>query len=146
MENRAIDGILEDLFRIFPVIHKKLSRIVLGGLTGELSRLHLAIMWILTGERLPVSEIARRLAIPKPQMTHLLDQLAELGIIARHLDAKDRRVVNISLTDHGRTVLKKCREQVKQNIKNKLSCLSSEELAELSVALEKLKDIGAKLE
>jgi hypothetical protein len=34
-------------------------------------------------------------------------------------DAKDRRVINISLTDHGRAIFGQCRELVKQNIRKK---------------------------
>jgi len=146
MENSTIDSILENLFHILPMIHKKLLRMDLGGMTGNLSRLHLAIMGMLEEGSLAVSEIAKRLVIPKSQMTHLIDQLVDLDIVARHPDVKDRRVINISLTDHGKVVLKECREIMKQTMRNKLSRLTPAELADLTIALEKLKDIGAKLE
>jgi DNA-binding MarR family transcriptional regulator len=146
MENGTIDSILENLFHILPIIHKKLLRMDLGGVTGNLSRLHLAIMEMLRGENLAVSEVAKRLLISKSQMTHLIDQLVDLDIVARHHDAKDRRVINISLTNHGKAMLKECRGIMKQTIRNKLSNLTRAELAELSMALEKLNDIGAKLE
>jgi len=146
MANRTIDGIVENLFHILPIIHKKLLRMDLEGVIGDLSRLHIAIMGILAEGSLPVTEIARRLVIPKSQMTHLIDQLAGLGIIERLPDAKDRRVIHISLTNYGKVVLKEGRDLVRQNIRNKLSCLTQAELADLSIALEKLKDIGARLE
>ena len=146
MENSTIDSILENLFHILPMIHKKLLRMDLDGVTGNLSRLHLAIMGMLQEESLAVSEIARRLVIPKSQMTHLIDQLVDLDIVARHPDAKDRRVINISLTDPGKAVLKECRGIMKQTIRNKLSRRTPAELADLSMVLEKLKDIRAKLE
>jgi DNA-binding MarR family transcriptional regulator len=146
MESRAIDSILENLFQVLPVIHKKLLRMDMGGVTGNLSRLHLAIMGMLSEESLPISEIGTRLVAPKSQMTHLADQLVSLRIVVRQPDARDRRVINISLTDHGRAVLRECREMVKQNIREKISCLTSAELVALSDALVKLKDIGAKLE
>lgn len=146
MENRTIDGVLENLFSILPIIHKKLLHIELGGVGGNLSRLHLAIMGMLDKENLSFSKIAKRLVIPKSQMTHLVDHMVSLGIVERLPDQKDRRVINISLTGHGRIVRKECKEVIRQNIKNKLSCLTPAELAELSVALEKLKDIAAKLE
>jgi DNA-binding MarR family transcriptional regulator len=103
-------------------------------------------MGMLVEESLPISEIAKRLVIPKSQMTRLIDQLAGLGIVERLIDARDRRVINLSLTGHGKIVLKECRDLVRQNIGNKLSCLTPAELADLSVALEKLRDIGARLE
>lgn len=146
MESKAIDSILENLFQVLPIIHKKLLRMDMGGVTGNLSRLHLAIMGILGEGSLPISEIGMRLVAPKSQMTRLVDQLVSLGIVERQPDAKDRRVIKISLTEHGWAVLRECREMVKQNIRNKISCLTTEELVALSDALVNLKDIGAKLE
>jgi DNA-binding MarR family transcriptional regulator len=144
--NNTIESILENLFHVLPMIHKKLLRMDLGGVTGELSRLHLVIMDMLREESLAVSEVAKRLVIPKSQMTHLIDQLADLDIVARHHDTSDRRVTNISLTGHGREVFEECRGMVKNTIRGKLSRLTRAELTETARALEKLKNIGAKLE
>jgi len=145
MENQNIDGIVENLFHILPVVHKKLLRMDIGDATGHLTRLHLAVMGIVARKNLPISEIARALVMSKSQMTHLVDQLVSLGIVIRLPDSRDRRMINIALTDHGETMLKKCRELVRQNVSNKLSCLSPAELAELSSTLEKLKEISLKL-
>lgn len=145
MENDDLDGILENLFHILPIIHKKLLRMDLGGRAGNLSRLHLAIMGMLEERELAIFEIARRLVIPKSQMTRLIDQLVNLNIVARYPDVRDRRVINISMTDHGKVMLRERRELVKQAIRSKLSCLSPDELKDLSVALQKIKDIWSKL-
>jgi DNA-binding MarR family transcriptional regulator len=145
-ENNIIESILVNLFHVLPMIHKKLLRMDLGGVTGELSRLHLAIMGMLREEGMAISEVARRLAIPKSQMTHLIDQLVNLDIVVRHPDTNDRRVTNISLTGHGKEVFEECRGMVKNIIREKLSRLIPAELTEMAAALEKLKNIGAKLE
>jgi DNA-binding MarR family transcriptional regulator len=118
----------------------------LGGVTGELSRLHLAIMGMLRDGGMAISEVARILAIPKSQMTHLIDQLVEQDIVVRHPDANDRRVTNISLTGHGKEVFEECRGMMKNIIRAKLSRLTPAELTEMAAALAKLKNIGAKLE
>ncbi|MCD6567935.1 MAG: MarR family transcriptional regulator [Dehalococcoidia bacterium] len=145
MEKKTIDDLAENLFPIFYVIHKKLLSMDLRCLPGNVSRLHLAIMGMLGEESLPVSEIARRLAIPKPQMTHLSDQLVNLGIVERRPDVEDRRVTNILLTDRGKIVFDECKEMARRNMKNKLACLTPAEREDLLSALEKLKNIGAKL-
>ena len=123
-DNNIIDIILENLFQVLPIIHKKLLEMDLGGVADNLSRLHLAIMGILSEVSLPISEVGRRLVAPKSQMTRLVDQLVSRGIVIRQADAKDRRVINISLTDHGHTILKECRKLVKQSIMNRISCLT----------------------
>jgi hypothetical protein len=55
-------------------------------------------------------------------------------------------VINISLTDHGKAVLKECRGIMNRTIRNKLSRLIPAELADLSMVPEKPKDIGTKIE
>jgi len=145
MEKKITDDLAENLFSTFYVIHKKLMSMNLQGLPGNLSRLNMAIMGMLGEGSLPVSEIARRLAMPKPQMTHLLDQLVELNAIERRPDVKDRRVTNILLTDRGRIVFDECKKVARRNMNKKLSCLTPDEREDLLSALEKLKDIGSKL-
>ena len=143
--NEDIDRILEDLFLVLPIFHKKLLRMDLGGVTDNLTRLHLAIMGMLSAASMTMSELAKILMMTKPQMTHLVDQLAGLGIIERRPDATDRRVINLALTDNGRVLLKDMKRKVKENIRNRLASLTPEELSEMSVALETLTSIGDKL-
>jgi len=68
------------------------------------------------------------------------------GIVEKQPDMHDRRVVNIILSDNGRAVLRQCQELVKNTIRKKLSRLTPTELSEMAASLEKLKNIGAKLE
>jgi len=79
-------------------------------------------------------------------MTRLVNQLMSSGIVEKQPDMHDRRVVNIILSDNGRAVLRQCQELVKNTIRKKLSRLTPTELSEMAASLEKLKNIGAKLE
>jgi DNA-binding MarR family transcriptional regulator len=95
---------------------------------------------------LHIAEIGERLQIPKPQMTHLIDRLVSLGIVERRADTADRRIINIALTDKGRAMTVERDQLIKGIFKEKLSCLTSEELQELSVSLRKLGEILSKLQ
>ena len=117
----------------------------LGGVTGNLTRLHLAVMGALSEGSVAASELARMGSVPKPQMTHLIDQLVSLCIVERHPDAQDRRVINLTLTDHGRALLEDVRKEVREHIKGSLAVLTPDELAKMSAALEMLREIGTKL-
>ena len=97
----AADSIVENLVSIVPVLHRKILRMDLGGVTGNLTRLHLGIMARLREGSMTASELARVSIVPKPQMTHLIDQLVDSGIVARNPDSSDRRVINIALTERG---------------------------------------------
>jgi len=89
--------------------------------------------------------VGNRLIIAKPQMTRLIDRLIDLEIVERQPDIKDRRVIKVKLTDKGHIVLEQCRQMIRDNVREKLSCLKNEDIEELLVSLTKIKDIGAKL-
>jgi len=145
MNDANIDRILESLLQIMPLFHKRILRMDLGGVTGNLTRLHLAIMGMLSEGNITVSEMAKTLTMPKSQMSHLIGQLVALGVVERHQDTNDRRVVNLSVTAHGRVLLDDVKGQVKQHLKSKLATLAPEELDAMAGALETLKMIGANL-
>jgi DNA-binding MarR family transcriptional regulator len=145
MSQSDIDLILENLFAVAPLIHRKLLRMDLGGVTGDLTRLHMGIMGRLYRGTMTVSELAMALKVPRPQITHLVDQLVKEGIVIRQPDSSDRRVINLVLTDNGLVVLRDMRLKVHDHIRAQLSGLSPEELTEMSGALAILRRIGTKL-
>jgi len=146
MENHSVDTIIENLFYILPIVHKKLLRVELGSISSELSRLHLAIMGILSKNKLPISMIAKQLLIPKSQMTRLIDQLERLGIVERQPDTIDRRVINIVLTDAGQETLRCCKELVRDSVRKRLSSLTESELKKLADSLEAIIELGPRFE
>ena len=145
MDNRIIDNILDSMAQVLPLFHRKLLRMDLGGVSGDLSRLHFGIMEILSERDMTVTELARMTNMSKPQMTAAIDKLVKLDVLERHPDEKDRRVINMVLTEHGRTLLREVRRKIKQSIRKTLSSLTPEELAQMSDALKILREIGTKL-
>jgi len=145
-----LDSIADDLFSIPPLIgrsiRRKLLRTALVDMHEGILPPHLEIMKIL-GEAgtLHVAEISDRLQIPRPQMTHLIDRLTVMGMVERKTDPADRRAIDITLTDAGKTTLRKHDRIMRGAIKTTLSNLTEEDLEEMSVALRKLRDILSKL-
>lgn len=147
MKNDNINVIVENLFRTLPFIHRKLMKIDLTSVNKGLSHPHIIIMSMLDRSgSLPVSVIGTRMGISKPQMTHLVDKLISLRYVKRLPDANDRRIINVTLTDRGKTTLETCKELIRDNIRQKLSSLEDDDLAELSASLKSLKAIWSKLE
>jgi DNA-binding MarR family transcriptional regulator len=56
------------------------------------------------------SQIARTLAMSAPNLTQLLDRLAERGLVARERNPHDRRAQHIRLTRSGRALARKAHE------------------------------------
>jgi DNA-binding MarR family transcriptional regulator len=145
MNDTNIDRILENMFLVMLVIHKKILKTDLNGIPDNLTRLHMAVMGELSQTSLTMSELAKTLMMTKPQLTHVVDPLVSSGIVERRPDEKDRRVINLALTAKGHVLLDEGKQKIKENIKIKLAALTPEELSEMSAALETLRRIGSKL-
>ena len=140
-----IDRILENMFNIMLVIHKKILRMDLELETHNLNRLHMAVMGLLNTSNMTMTELAKALMMTKPQLTHLVETLVTLGLVERLPDETDRRVIRLTLTKNGRVKLKGLREKLKENIKRKLAFLTPEELNQMGAALETLRNTVGKL-
>lgn len=110
ISSKILDSVTEDLLSIPPIIfreiRRKLLRTALIGMDVDILPVHIGIMKQLDeAGTLHVAEIGERLQIARPQMTHLIDKLVDLEIVERHTDKTDRRMINIVLTDKGRTTL-----------------------------------------
>lgn len=58
----------------------------------------------LPGAEMKVSEISKQLHVTSPTITQLLNGLEANGLIERNIDAIDRRVVGVTLTEKGEQV------------------------------------------
>jgi DNA-binding MarR family transcriptional regulator len=149
VQSKTINSIIENIFYILPLIHKKLLKVDPSeiGCGFNLSRLHMGIMGIICEEgTTSLSEVARQLHVSKPQMTLLINQLVKNGLISRKSNKEDRRVSDISLTPKGKTISESIEKKLKDNARNMLADLSDNELEELSLLLLKLRGIGDRLD
>jgi MarR family transcriptional regulator, organic hydroperoxide resistance regulator len=78
-----------------------------------------------------VKEIADFLGISKSAVSQLLDPMVDKGLVSRHNDLKDRRIVRISLTAKGKQTLKKLAKYKFAGLRSALQNLDQKELAEL---------------
>jgi DNA-binding MarR family transcriptional regulator len=133
------------MFMVMLTIHKKVLKKDLSGFPDNLTRLHGAVMAELSQTSMTMTELAKTLMMTKPQLTHVVNPLVVSGIVERRPDEKDRRVINLALTDKGRILLEEAKLKVKENTKNRLATLTYEELDQMSTALETLRNIVGKL-
>ena len=135
-----IDQIADNLISIHPLLFKSISKplrnqssITPGGMfvLGSLKR----------HGTLSMSDIGKCLSMPKPHVTVIVDKLIEEGYVERRSDPKDRRVVNILLTEKGLTDFESIKLAISENLKVKLSQLGNEELEILSTASKQMREI-----
>jgi DNA-binding MarR family transcriptional regulator len=151
MKNSILDRVAEDLFSIVPLIgrsiRKKLLKTALTSFEEDIEPPHFEIMKLLEeAGTLHCAEIGERLKIARPQTTHLIDKLVDLDIVERQTAIEDRRMINIMLTNKGKTLLEEHDSDIRNATRETLAYLTDEELQDLSASLRMLRDIFSKLE
>lgn len=151
MREESLNRVVEYLSIVIPLIdrsiRRKLLKPVQAAFNEDISPLHFMIMKILDEEgTLHITEIGEKLQINRPQMTYLIDQLVCLDLVEREAGTTDRRIINVSLTGKGKSLLVEHDGLIKDAVKANLSHLANEEVEELLVSLKKLRDIFAKLQ
>ena len=92
------------------------------------------------GQPMPMLEIASRMIQVVPGITGLIDRLESAQFVRRDRSTEDRRVILVSITDKGLTVLAAIDEPLLNHEKNLVSCLSAQEQKELIRVLEKVRE------
>jgi DNA-binding MarR family transcriptional regulator len=144
MEKSNLDSIIESIFSIKPILSKNLVYPVRQKLmisTGT----HYVLSILEKEGPLTMTDISRKLVIPKPNVTPLIDKLIELGYVERLADEHDRRIVKVKITGKGIDVIDELRNQVSEYIKQKLSIFNDNELDELCSALKTVNLILSRL-
>lgn len=85
------------------------------------------------------AELARDMAHDKGAMTRLVDTLEKNGWVTRERSADDRRIVNLALTEAGRSVALRCRDRVVERWNDWFKDWDREEVATLIGLMQKLR-------
>lgn len=90
-------------------------------------------------EQYTCSQIAERLLDRTPDVTRLLVRLERNGWVDRQRDANDRRVVRVTITGAGLTLLDQLDGPIEETLDRITEHLSTDELVMLSGLLERLR-------
>ena len=135
IEESIVNSICESITEAIPVFPKKLlgvSRIVRE---QKMPISHVQILLMLRKEPLSIGELSHRLAIAKPNITPLVDELSHAGYVDRVKDEKDRRVVKVNLTEEGIAKIASIEETVAESINSWGAYLSRSQVKELNRSL-----------
>ena len=81
------------------VFEKLLLRAGVEEFNGAQGRI-LFVLW--QEDAVPIVALSKRTGLAKTTLTSMLDRLEQAGLVARSYDGKDRRKINIALTDKAR--------------------------------------------
>jgi DNA-binding MarR family transcriptional regulator len=145
-----LERVALDLLSIPPLIfrgaRRKLIKTTLSDMKVGITPHHFEIIHLLDEEgTLHIAEIGENLQIAKAQMTQLIDKLEDLDLINKEIDTADRRIINITLSDYGKTILKEHKNSLMIAVRDSMSHLTDEDLEGLSDSLRKLREILYKM-
>lgn len=142
-----LEEVVDDLILILPSLRKKLMVAYKFHKDSDLSPSHLRIVFLLNNlGSMPVSVLAKRLFIAKPNMTPLIQKLIDKELVKRVSNEEDRRIINIALTEKGYEYINEQKQLLTYDLRMKLSSLKNEDLEKLSIALKYMKEVFSKIE
>src|SRR5919199_3161201 len=99
-----------------------------GGLPDvQVSPGHIQVLIALTRGPRSVGKLAEELEVSPPAATQLVDKLAEHGMVDRHQDPVDRRVVLVDYVDGMHEVARRIVEGRRRPLKEAMSKMTDEE-------------------
>jgi DNA-binding MarR family transcriptional regulator len=126
-------------------------RLVIAGLNRRLrkdwpddvtpSRLS-ALATIAAGEPLPVGELAKRMAVSTPTVSHIVDALDKLGLIARQPDPNDRRICLLTTSAKGVELLEELSRRTTGTLADRIHQLPPAQRSALEAALPALEALA----
>jgi DNA-binding MarR family transcriptional regulator len=78
-----------------------------------------------------VSEISKNLCVTSPTVTQIIKSLSTIGYVERTVDAKDRRIAHIQLTNKAEQLVQKARERKVAAFSGLLDTLGKEQTENL---------------
>lgn len=97
-----------------------------------------ALAEILERPRLTVTELAKAMSIHQSTASNLLEKLETQGLVQRTRSSEDRRVVMLSLTPAGESVMKNAPPPYRGVLSDALMKMEHENLSALNEQLEQL--------
>ena len=144
MDEKTLDQTAEHLLTLLFFHHKQLlkSHDVVSGV--QEAQFRILGLLIKEGTR-SMSALGNRLFISRPYMTNLVDTLIKDGYVERNPDMKDRRVINITITERGIRQMENARYLYKERVKSIISNLDLQDLTTLCSSSEKVASILSKI-
>ena len=146
MREKQVDGISESALQLFPLLKRLFNGDPSDPALAPLRNQTYHILRILERSGpLPVSAVGKKLIIAKQNMTTLIDRLMKDELVERKYDAKDRRIINIVITEKGIKFLRESMLGLKKIVRENLSNLNDEDIDSLYSALRTIRTVSLKL-
>lgn len=131
---RGREDAIDHVAATLPIDASRLTRLLIRGARGELSRAEIGVLQTLADGPRRVTELAETEVLAQPTVTQLVDKLQRRGFVDRTRDAGDGRVVLVSATAEGTAQLEATRKAYRALLRATLEGLDKHELRDVVAA------------
>ncbi|MEK3981014.1 MarR family transcriptional regulator [Psychrobacillus sp. FSL K6-2836] len=97
-----------------------------------------ALQWLLELGDMTIGDLSNKMYLAFSTTTDLIDRMEKSDLVKRIRDEQDRRVVRIHLLEEGARIIEEVIDKRQQYLEDVLQQFDHDEVANLSVLLEKL--------
>jgi len=134
----------ENIFAMVPILHRRVySKIPkIGHSNRKLRLLHM----VNHHRNRPMKQFSEKMYISKPNLSRLVDELINDGLIVRVQDDKDRRIVLLDITEEGKKVVNEKYQKITLELTKVFDVYTEEEVKELNMHFEAINTLLNKIE
>lgn len=145
-EIQTTEGFLGKVFLVLPEFLRRVGKIDAKLCQMKVNPSHMYVMAELAFRRqMSMSEIAKSMNMSKQQATQLVDRMIQLELVERQTDEKDRRKINITISETGKEVSRRLQYEMNRRLEERLAVLNLGERQELEQALDTMNHILQKI-
>ena len=142
------DRILSEAFLMFIKRMLEIGSSVLSNAELKMNSHSFNNLWTLdrlSAQELTMTRLAEEMGISNQQLTKLVNELEEKGLVIRSHDRKNRRLVHIQITDEGRSYMEKQLKDMQAQVCRAIEVFDPKEKEELAQSLKTLNRLCEKL-
>jgi DNA-binding MarR family transcriptional regulator len=129
------------------ILARQRQQMVRYGCMRAVSSGNLHVLMLLDNEGpLPMSRLAEQLDASLPNLTGIVGRMEERGLLERVRDLADRRVVNVRITDAGRTTMQEVETVKLRNFRLVLEAMTPSQQATCLTAFRALHETADRLD
>ncbi|AGK98426.1 MarR family winged helix-turn-helix transcriptional regulator [Clostridium pasteurianum] len=145
MEN-SLAEVVDKLLLLLPTLEKRLIRPLELEIKPSLSILQYNALFIMKNDEiLTMSELSNKMCISKQQLTPMVDKLIDNELVERMTNEKDRRIINVRLSERGYNFLNDSKAEITEALKKRMEVFDQDEVNTLLKAIDDIYSITKKL-
>lgn len=142
MNPEKIQDLINRYIRVSFSVTKKGETLIKDQIGDDLTYdQHYTLRYIKQTKNCTSSELADAFGVNKSAITAIITRLTDKGLIERTRDKNDRRVVYLTLSDHGHTLFNQCEQRIHNLVEGFITKFKDDEIKSFIETYEKLEQI-----